>query len=58
MYWKNKKKEIDNGFILLKNNIKMNVQHGSEIEKQIKMINFSIEELHEIKNLQPFIEES
>lgn len=46
MFWKNKKKEIDNGFILLKSNIKMSIQKGSEKDKQIKMINFSIEELH------------
>ncbi|WP_156304600.1 protoglobin domain-containing protein [Lysinibacillus sp. FJAT-14745] len=57
MFWKIKKKEINNAFILLDNNIKMKIQSGSEIEKQIKMINFSIEELQVIKNLQPFIKE-
>lgn len=57
MFWKNKKKEIDNGIILLNSNIKMSIQNGSEIDKQIKMINFSIEELQLIKNLQPLIEE-
>ncbi|MEY9978191.1 protoglobin domain-containing protein [Lysinibacillus sp. RC79] len=58
MFWKNKKKEIDNGFILLDSNIKMSIQNGSEKDKQIKMINFSIEELQVIKNLQPLIEEN
>ncbi|MFF2177240.1 protoglobin domain-containing protein [Lysinibacillus sp. NPDC058147] len=57
MFWKNKKKEIDNGFILLNSNIKMSDQNGSEKDKQIKMIKFSIEELQLIKNLQPLIEE-
>lgn len=57
MFWNNKKKEIDNGIILLNSNIKMSVQNGSEIDKQIKMINFSIEELQLIKNIQPLIEE-
>ncbi|MDM5246641.1 MULTISPECIES: globin-coupled sensor protein [unclassified Lysinibacillus] len=57
MFWKNKNKQIDHAFILLDSNIKMNIQNGSEIEKQIKMIHFSIEELQVLKNLQPFIVE-
>lgn len=56
MRWKNKNIQIDNDIILLNNNIMMNIQNGSEIEKQIKMIDFSIEDLQVIKNLQPFIE--
>lgn len=42
MFRKSKEKEIGNGILLLDSNIKMNIQIGSEIEKQIKMINFSI----------------
>ncbi|KOS60632.1 globin-coupled sensor protein, partial [Lysinibacillus sp. FJAT-14222] len=57
MFWKNKSKKVDHDIILLDSNIKMNIQHDSEIEKQIKMINFSIEELQVIKSLLPFIEE-
>ena len=57
MFWKSKKKEIDNGIILLENNIKIDIQNGSEVEKQITMIHFSIGELQVIKNLQPFVEE-
>lgn len=56
MRWKNKNIQIDNDIILLNSNIMMNIQNGSEIEKQIKMIDFSIEDLQVIKNLQPFIE--
>ncbi|MFT9819597.1 protoglobin domain-containing protein [Lysinibacillus sp. NPDC056185] len=57
MFWKSKEKEIGNGHLLLDSNIKMNIQYGSDIEKQIKMINFSMAELQVIKNLQPFIKE-
>ena len=57
MRWKYKNIQIDNGIILLDSNIMMDIQNGSEIEKQIKMINFSIKDLQVIKNLQPFIEE-
>jgi heam-based aerotactic trancducer len=57
MRWKNKNIQIDNDIILLNSNIMMDIQNGSEIEKQIKMINFSIKDLQVIKNLQPFIEE-
>ncbi|MGE8033613.1 protoglobin domain-containing protein [Lysinibacillus sp. NPDC093692] len=57
MFWKSKKKEIENGIILLESTIKMDIQKGSEVEKQITMLHFSIEELQVIKNLQPFVEE-
>lgn len=56
MFWKSKKKEIENGIILLESTIKMDIQKGSEVEKQITMLHFSIEELQVIKNLQPFVE--
>lgn len=58
MFWKSKKKEIENSTILLDSTIKMDIQSGSEIGKQITMLHFSIEELHVIKNLQPFVEEN
>ncbi|MFE3574263.1 protoglobin domain-containing protein [Lysinibacillus sp. NPDC059133] len=57
MFWKSKEKEIENSIILLDRTIKMDIQNGSEIEKQITMLHFSIEELQIIKNLQPFVEE-